>query len=123
MIIDWSEGGFYEVSGAFRFPYSASVVYGWAEVRHDMLSLHAKINTIVTKLPDDFLSGSTDKTSLESRHGSGSWEGGGGVTPAEIADAVWEEPHGEHVDTSTFGGLIHLILKAASKVFIPIRKR
>lgn len=45
------------------------------------------------------------------------------VTKEEIADAVWEEPHGEHENELTFGGLMKVILKVASKVFIPIRKR
>jgi len=57
-------------------------------------------NEICDKLPDDFIAGSGDKMSLESKHGSGSWEG---TTPEDI-DALLSEKHGTGPWTGGGGG-------------------
>ena len=63
-------------------------------------AIEADTDEIQSKLPNDEIAGSIDKTSLESKHGSGSWEG---TTPADVADAVWDEKLNEHQKANTTG--------------------
>ena len=52
--------------------------------------IKADTHEIQSKLPDDYIAGSSDKSSLESKHGGGSWEG----TTPEAIDAVLTKNHG-----------------------------
>lgn len=47
-------------------------------------------------------------TTLSTAHGAGSWEGGGGITPAQIADAVLEELLTDH--SSVVGSLAEAVM-------------
>ena len=72
-------------------------------------------NEMQCKLPDDDIAGSSDKTSLESKHGSGSWEG---TTPTAVADAVWNALHIDYQLAGSMGQYVTKIYNAAKKVFI-----
>ena len=75
---------YYGIDQIFRFRYGVytAPAYGFPEVQQDFIDLNVKIDTIIAKLPEDFIAGSTDATSLESNHGTGAWKtgsiGGGG---------------------------------------------
>jgi len=86
-------------TGKFKYLFSATVSekteFLWVmtngiEEQSGKIILGGWPNEICDKLPDDFIAGSNDKTSLESKHGSGSWEG----TTPEAIDAVLTKNHG-----------------------------
>jgi len=83
-------------------------------------AIEADTDEIQSKLPDNIIAGSTDRTSLESKHGTGSWEG---ITPVAVASAVWNALHGNYQLPGSMGEYLTKIYNVARKVFIPIRKR
>ena len=70
-------------------------------------------NEMQGKLPDDDISGSSDKTSLETKHGTGSWKTAAG---ADIADAVWDEDLSTHVGAGTAGKIVGAIKKIVDAI-------
>lgn len=68
-------------------------------------NIEGDTNEIQGKVPDDKIAGSSDAASLESKHGTGSWEGGG--TSSEIADAVLNEQLSDHIDSGSLGEKIY----------------
>jgi hypothetical protein len=44
---------------------------------------------------------------LSATHGAGNWEGNGGLTKEEIADAVWDELRSGHVISGSFGEAVN----------------
>lgn len=63
-------------------------------------NINEDTNEIQGKLPNDKIAGSSDAASLESKHGTGSWEG---TTSADVADAVLDEKLDEHSDSGSLG--------------------
>lgn len=80
----------------------------WEILNHDADSIATEIATITGKLPDDDIAGSSDKTSLESRHGGASWEG---TAPSNIANAVWDALTAGHITANSFAEALKNILK------------
>lgn len=75
-------------------------------------NIYDDTNEIQGKLPDDKIAGSSDATSLESKHGTGSWKTAAGP---DIADAVWDEPTEDHQTTGSFGKAVYSIFKRSIK--------
>ena len=88
---------YYGIDQTFRFIYGVHTApaYGFPEVQQDFIALNQKIDSIINKLPDDFIAGSEEATSLESRHSVGSWRtgstggGGGGGGGYVSTPSVW----------------------------------
>lgn len=75
-------------------------------------NIESDTNEMQGKLPNDKIAGSSDKTSLENKHGTDSWEG---TTPTDVADAVDTKLSAEHGTGSWMGKV--------SKIFVPLIKR
>lgn len=56
-------------------------------------------DTQMAYIPSDLSDVPTD-SELDTAHGAGSWEG---TTPADVADAVWDELEAGHTDAGSFG--------------------
>ena len=71
-------------------------------------NIEADTNEIQGKLPNDTIAGSSDATSLESKHGTDSWEG---TTPTAVADAVDTKLSAEHGSGSWMGRVLIPLIK------------
>ena len=78
---------YHGIEQTFRFLYGTYTPpsYGFPEVQQDFIALNAKVDSIITKLPVDYIAGSLDAIALETKHGVDSWKTATGfATPSDV---------------------------------------
>ena len=78
-------------------------------------NIEVDTNEMQGKLPNDKIAGSSDATSLESKHGVGSWLS---AAPTAVAAAVWNALHTDHQLAGSMGEYMTKMYNAAKKIFI-----